>query len=90
MRDVSQWLEGLGLGEYAGAFAENRIDVDVLPSLTSNDLKDIGVVAVGDRRKLLDAITALSELQEALAHQVDDFTRRHCGVASACARWFSV
>ena len=64
MRDVSQWLEGLGLGEYAGAFAENRIDVDVLPSLTSNDLKDIGVVAVGDRRKLLDAITALSAPDE--------------------------
>ncbi len=58
--DVGAWLEGLGLGEYAEAFAENRIDVGVLPSLTSEDLKEIGVVAVGDRRKLLDAITALS------------------------------
>ncbi len=64
MRDVSQWLEELGLGEYAEAFAENRIDGGVLPSLTSNDLKDIGVIAVGDRRKLLDAITALSAPDE--------------------------
>ena len=57
MRDVPKWLEDLGLGKYAEAFAENKIDPDVLPSLTSDDLKDIGVRAVGDRRKLLNAIT---------------------------------
>ncbi len=53
MRDVPKWLEDLGLGEYAEAFAENKIDPDVLPSLTSDDLKDIGVTVVGDRRQAL-------------------------------------
>ena len=60
MHNVAEWLEGLGLGEYAEAFADNRVDADVLPHLTNDDLKDIGVMAVGDRRRLLDAIAALS------------------------------
>jgi hypothetical protein len=55
-QDVRQWLEDLGLGEYADAFEENAVDSDVLPSLTNDDLKDIGVTAVGKRRKLLNAI----------------------------------
>ncbi len=59
--NVGRWLEELGLGEYVEAFAENRIDADVLPTLTIDDLKDIGVLAVGDRRKILNAVMALSE-----------------------------
>ena len=39
--DIRQWLEGLGLGEYADAFEENLVDADVLPTLTGDDLKDI-------------------------------------------------
>ena len=57
--DIRQWLEALGLGEYAEAFAKNKIDANVLPDLTNDDLKDIGVVAVGDRRKILAAISNL-------------------------------
>jgi class 3 adenylate cyclase len=57
--DVAVWLRGLGLEQYEPAFRDNRIDVEVLPKLTVEDLKDIGVAAVGDRRKLLDAIAAL-------------------------------
>ena len=57
--DVGDWLRGLGLERYEVAFRENRIDDLVLPKLTSEDLKDLGVGFVGDRRKLLDAITAL-------------------------------
>ncbi len=49
--DIRQWLEGQELGEYADAFAENRVDANVLPTLTNDDLKDIGVLAVGDRRR---------------------------------------
>ena len=60
-QDVRQWLEDLGLGEYADAFENNGVDPDVVPSLTSEDLKDIGVTNVGKRRKLLNAIAALSE-----------------------------
>jgi class 3 adenylate cyclase/predicted ATPase len=57
--DIADWLRGLGLGQYAPAFAENAINWDVLPELTADDLKEIGVAAVGDRRRLLAAITAL-------------------------------
>lgn len=53
------WLRDLGLEQYETAFRENAIDETVLPRLTAQDLKDIGVVAVGHRRKLLDAIAAL-------------------------------
>src|ERR1700676_4716513 len=57
--DVGGWLRRLGLEQYEAAFRENKIDDTVLPSLTAEDLKDLGVRFVGDRRKLLDAIAAL-------------------------------
>src|SRR5215470_3840534 len=57
--DVGGWLRGLGLEQYEAAFRENKIDDAVLPSLTAEDLKELGVGFVGDRRKLLDAIAAL-------------------------------
>jgi hypothetical protein len=60
--DVAAWLRGLGLERYAPAFLENRIEADLLPSLTVEDLKDLGVTLVGDRRRLLDAIAALGPL----------------------------
>ena len=58
--DVGVWLRGLGLGQYEEKFRHNKVDADVLPRLTADDLKDIGVSAVGDRRRLLDAIGALT------------------------------
>jgi class 3 adenylate cyclase len=57
--DIAAWLRGLGLDQYEPAFRDNAIDGAVLPRLTSDDLKDIGVAQVGHRRKLLDAIAAL-------------------------------
>jgi len=57
--DVGGWLRKLGLEHYEAAFRENKIDDTVLPSLTAEDLKDLGVGFVGHRRKLLDAIAAL-------------------------------
>ena len=54
------WLRGLGLDQYEANFRDNKIDADVLPQLTADDLKEIGVSALGDRRRLLAAITALS------------------------------
>jgi class 3 adenylate cyclase/predicted ATPase len=57
--DVVVWLRSLGLGKYEAAFRENEIDETVLPSLTAEDLKELGVAALGHRRKLLDAIAAL-------------------------------
>src|SRR6516164_3861604 len=57
--DVGGWLRGLGLERYEAAFRDNKIDEVVLPRLTAEDLKELGVGFVGDRRKLLDAIAAL-------------------------------
>ena len=57
--DVGGWLGKLGLEQYEAAFRENKIDDTVLPRLTAEDLKDLGVGFVGHRRKLLDAIVAL-------------------------------
>jgi class 3 adenylate cyclase len=57
--DVVVWLRGLGLGKYEAAFRENEIDETVLPSLTNENLKELGVTALGHRLKLLDAIAAL-------------------------------
>ncbi len=54
--DIAEWLRGLGLGQYEPAFRENAIDGTVLPSLTAEDLKDLGVGLVGHRRRLLDAV----------------------------------
>jgi SAM domain (Sterile alpha motif) len=54
--DVGSWLRSLGLGQYETNFRDNKIDADLLPRLTVDDLKDIGVSVVGDRRRLLDAI----------------------------------
>jgi class 3 adenylate cyclase/predicted ATPase len=57
--DVVVWLRSLGLGKYEAAFRENEIDETVLPSLTEEHLKQLGVTALGHRVKLLDAIAAL-------------------------------
>ena len=57
--DVGGWLRSLGLEEYEKAFRENKVDAAVLPKLTAEDLRDLGVAAVGDRRKLLEAIEGL-------------------------------
>ena len=58
--DVGEWLRGLSLGEYEEKFRDHKIDGKVLASLTADDLRDIGVSAVGDRRRLLDAISLLA------------------------------
>jgi hypothetical protein len=57
--DIVVWLRSLGLGKYEAAFRENEIDETVLPSLTEEHLKQLGVTALGHRVKLLDAIAAL-------------------------------
>jgi class 3 adenylate cyclase/predicted ATPase len=57
--NIQAWLRSLGLELYYQAFLDNDIDPLILPSLTAEDLRDIGVASVGHRRKLLDAIEAL-------------------------------
>jgi class 3 adenylate cyclase/tetratricopeptide (TPR) repeat protein len=65
--DIADWLRNLGLGQYETAFRDNEIDERVLPGLTADDLKDLGVTLVGHRRRLLDAIATLGEPRSQLA-----------------------
>jgi class 3 adenylate cyclase len=68
-KEISDWLEKLGMSEYADRFAENKIDVSVLHHLTDQDLKDIGV-ALGHRRKLLAAIAEFAGAAPAVSKPV--------------------
>jgi hypothetical protein len=58
--EIGAWLRSLGLERYEPAFRENEIDWEALPKLTAEDLKDLGVVLGGHRRRLLDAIATVS------------------------------
>ncbi|MFP6748644.1 MAG: AAA family ATPase [Alphaproteobacteria bacterium] len=69
--NIARWLEELGLGEYAEAFAANNVDSRILPELTGDDLKDIGVASVGHRRLLLGAIAELGGLDRAEPAPID-------------------
>ena len=59
--DVADWLRELGLERYEAAFRENGVSAEVLCHLTAEDLKELGVTAVGHRRQLLVAIAKLNE-----------------------------
>ena len=85
---ISEWLDSLGMSEYAQRFADNRIDdVSILRDLTDQDLKDIGV-PLGHRRKMLRAIaemvgTASTQIKSAPASEPkprDDAERRQLTV----------
>jgi SAM domain (Sterile alpha motif) len=59
MQEIAKWLKKLGMSEYAEKFAENDIDIAVLPDLTDQHLKDLGV-SLGHRLKMLRAIRDLT------------------------------
>ena len=86
--DVSTWLRDLGLENYAQVFQANDIDAEVLPRLTADDLIAIGVMSVGHRRKLLDAIAALQEVsppaspRPAAATRAGEAERRRATITS--------
>src|ERR1700722_48720 len=72
--DIVVWLRSLGLGKFEAVFRENEIDETVLPSLTEEHLKQLGVTALGHRVKLLDAIAALRTAASGRARPVDAAT----------------
>ena len=59
MQQIAEWLQKLGLGQYAQRFTENDISFSILPDLTDQDLKELGVASLGHRRQLLRAIAEL-------------------------------
>jgi class 3 adenylate cyclase len=65
--DIDSWLRSLGLEQYEAAFREHAITEKVLPRLTAEDLKDLGVTIVGHRRVLLTAIADLRSVKDAEA-----------------------
>jgi hypothetical protein len=58
---VADWLRELGLGRHKAAFIENFVNMDLLPILTADDLKDLGISVTGHRRRLLNAIATLDD-----------------------------
>src|SRR5262249_36282285 len=62
--DVATWLKSLGLEDYASAFEEGGVDAALLLELTNEDLKDLGVARLADRKRLLKAIADLSESEK--------------------------
>jgi len=62
--DVAEWLAQIGLAQYAPSFAANDIDAETLPSLTAEDLKELGVASLGHRKKLLAAAAGLGGAPE--------------------------
>ena len=75
--DIGAWLDGLGLGQYARAFAENDIDSDGLRILTAADLRELGVRSLGHRKKLLAEIAKMSAAEETPAPPPESYTPRH-------------
>ena len=69
-RDIDRWLERLGLAKYSALFAENEVDLEILPDLTELDLKDLNI-PLGHRKKLLRGIAALSGGAEPGAHRIE-------------------
>ncbi len=67
MPEIRQWLREQGLGQYADAFEENEIDQSLLLDLSDGDLKELGMAAMGHRKRLLKAVASLNEPQDAPA-----------------------
>jgi hypothetical protein len=53
--EIKAWLQNIGLEQYADRFQENNIDVSVLPTLTDEDLKELGIESLGHRKAIIAA-----------------------------------
>ena len=85
MQQIADWLEKLGLAQYAQRFSDNAIELSVIRDLTEQDLKDLGVL-LGHRRKILRAIADLDRVAPAPVQTAieparrDEAERRHLTV----------
>ena len=64
MLEIADWLQKLGLGQYAQRFAKNDITFAILPHLTDQDFKELGIASLGHRRQLLLAIAELGKVDK--------------------------
>ena len=83
--NVADWLRTLGLERYEAAFRENDVDIELLPTLTADDLKELGVTSLGHRRRLLQAIAKLRD-DDAASLQAVSSTSDHRASTSAGER----
>ena len=86
MQQIADWLEKLGLSEYAQRFAENDIDFSILRDLTDQDLKEIGIPSLGHRRKILRPLLIWSPLRRRAIPRVPSKRRRAAAVGDAAER----
>jgi class 3 adenylate cyclase/tetratricopeptide (TPR) repeat protein len=88
---ITAWLNRLQLGQYAAGFEENAIEFDILPDLTDDDLREIGVNALGHRKTILKAINALNPDQADDLPQADTTSSipdsSHSAVAEDTTAW---
>jgi hypothetical protein len=73
MMDVADWLHDSGLGQYTAAFTENSVSMDLLPTLTADDLKDLGINVVGIGKSRL-----IAQLEQCLASKSHASLRYFC------------
>ncbi len=77
MPEIAEWLQQLGFGQYAQRFTENDVDFRVLPELTEQDLKELGV-SLGHRRLILRAIAELSSTGKGKLNAADTTQPAYC------------
>ena len=90
MSDIAEFLGELGLAQFTEAFAENGVDFDLLPEITNEDLKDLGVVRLADRKRLLRAIAALGGARETSPEGTPEDTSATTGSVEAERRQLTV
>ena len=68
--DIRTWLEKRDLAQFAPTFEKHLIDFEILGDLTLDDIKEMGIVEVGPRRKVLRAIALWREERDAKKAEV--------------------
>jgi hypothetical protein len=89
MQQIADWLQKLGFGQYAERFADNDINFAILPDLTDQDLKELGVASLGHRRQLLRAIADTREPNTSgrtSAHHAATAAPKSCPTTAAVRR----
>ena len=78
--EIADWLQAIGVPQYARNFHDHHVDEALLPSLTAEDLRDMGVASVGHRRLMLNAIAALSKRPD------EELAERHSELDQSATR----
>jgi class 3 adenylate cyclase/predicted ATPase len=89
MSDTGEWLESFGLGQYAKTFEENAVDLDMIPKLTEDHLKDLGVGALGHRLRILEEAKSIP-VSEPKVEAISRFVAQDSSTSEAERRQLTV